>query len=369
MSFDHPTIVELLATQWAEPDDGSACWATYGITEAARDTIVRLQGGRCAICHEEDRLVVDHCHATGRVRGLICHTCNVAIGRAGDDSRQLRKKASRLERAAAYLEHATRGAESERVASWRTRVEAKNAVANAERLARCEARSSKEMARADAEAAREADAERERMESVARAEVARSGRYRSVDILGMWPKDLIVRFPVGTVSPPTHRSAFSRWSIWVPSTHAGRVAQIIDGLWESEQDAFVNLRGVVYTGNALAYANLSPEETVAYFVAAFRKSFTSEIAGYPRRDVDDAGILGPVDAATCALVPWGKKVHPWHDKCSVVVPEVPVALNTFDEDINSAEDLVQAAADLWRITLERWSLFSVIDPRAAEVAA
>lgn len=39
------------------------------------------QDGKCAIetCTREAK-VVDHCHATGKVRGLICQGCNVAIG-------------------------------------------------------------------------------------------------------------------------------------------------------------------------------------------------------------------------------------------------------------------------------------------------
>ena len=44
----------------------------------------------CGICGimEEDlgrRLAVDHCHETGRVRGVLCHACNTALGKLGDN--------------------------------------------------------------------------------------------------------------------------------------------------------------------------------------------------------------------------------------------------------------------------------------------
>lgn len=61
--------------------------AKYGLT---LDTYQRLwdqQGGRCAICGVETpgrSLPVDHCHATGRVRGLLCQECNMGLGKLGD---------------------------------------------------------------------------------------------------------------------------------------------------------------------------------------------------------------------------------------------------------------------------------------------
>lgn len=74
----------------------------YGITHATYEQLLRSQGGVCAICHQPERrrqpLSVDHDHATGRVRGLLCDDCNIAIGKMGDD-------ANRLRSAAVYLEH------------------------------------------------------------------------------------------------------------------------------------------------------------------------------------------------------------------------------------------------------------------------
>jgi hypothetical protein len=56
----------------------------YGISFAEYETLLKLQGHVCAICKSPERakngrLAVDHCHATGRVRGLLCRKCNTGI--------------------------------------------------------------------------------------------------------------------------------------------------------------------------------------------------------------------------------------------------------------------------------------------------
>ncbi len=43
------------------------------------------QEGRCLICQQTKELVVDHCHATNTIRGLLCATCNSLLGYAKDD--------------------------------------------------------------------------------------------------------------------------------------------------------------------------------------------------------------------------------------------------------------------------------------------
>lgn len=67
---------------------------TYGITQCDWDAMYAAQGGVCAICKvpgrtgKSKKLSVDHCHATGRVRGLLCSICNSAIGSLGETPEQ-----------------------------------------------------------------------------------------------------------------------------------------------------------------------------------------------------------------------------------------------------------------------------------------
>ncbi|WP_107480847.1 endonuclease VII domain-containing protein [Streptomyces sp. IMTB 2501] len=69
----------------------------YGLTEAERDALIASRLGLCVICLAALPVHVDHCHKTGRVRGVPCFNCNSAIGKLGDNPDAVR-------RAAAYLE-------------------------------------------------------------------------------------------------------------------------------------------------------------------------------------------------------------------------------------------------------------------------
>lgn len=70
----------------------------YGLEPGQFDAMVLAQNAACGICRTvEEKLVVDHCHETGAVRGLLCRTCNSGIGMLGDD-------AERIVNAAAYVE-------------------------------------------------------------------------------------------------------------------------------------------------------------------------------------------------------------------------------------------------------------------------
>ena len=81
----------------------------YGLTLEAFDALLASQGDGCAICGTVDADNVDHDHATGAVRGILCFSCNVGIGHLADEDR--------LTGALAYLEH-----DDELVGLARTRV-------------------------------------------------------------------------------------------------------------------------------------------------------------------------------------------------------------------------------------------------------
>jgi hypothetical protein len=60
------------------------------------------QHGQCKICNTfkmnrgRGRLVIDHCHSTGDVRGLLCHSCNVGLGFFRDNPKFLESAATYL---------------------------------------------------------------------------------------------------------------------------------------------------------------------------------------------------------------------------------------------------------------------------------
>jgi len=62
---------------------------TYGITLEEYNSLIERQGGGCGICGSTQdmrklRFAVDHCHETGKVRGVLCQQCNRALGVLGD---------------------------------------------------------------------------------------------------------------------------------------------------------------------------------------------------------------------------------------------------------------------------------------------
>ncbi len=65
---------------------------TYGIDSETYYEMLERQNYKCAICFSEDnnssartKMFIDHCHSTGKVRGLLCSKCNMALGNFNDD--------------------------------------------------------------------------------------------------------------------------------------------------------------------------------------------------------------------------------------------------------------------------------------------
>jgi hypothetical protein len=76
---------------------------SYGLTPECYAALLAEQGGCCAICGSADcssgrKMAVDHCHKTNKIRGILCGSCNRAIGGLKDDPEL-------IDKAAAYVRH------------------------------------------------------------------------------------------------------------------------------------------------------------------------------------------------------------------------------------------------------------------------
>jgi len=72
----------------------------YGLSQLEYDKMLEEQDGRCKICKvvPEKWLYIDHCHKSGKVRGLLCLQCNTALGNFDDNI-------DRLQAAIVYLKN------------------------------------------------------------------------------------------------------------------------------------------------------------------------------------------------------------------------------------------------------------------------
>lgn len=61
----------------------------YGLTMDQYDGMYKTCNGLCQICGSDGKLNVDHCHETGKVRGLLCTRCNTGLGKFGDSIENL----------------------------------------------------------------------------------------------------------------------------------------------------------------------------------------------------------------------------------------------------------------------------------------
>lgn len=73
----------------------------YGIELELYNAMYKAQRGVCAICRNPPHrsvLCIDHCHETGRVRGLLCNCCNAMLGRLKDDKQALQRAIDYLDK-------------------------------------------------------------------------------------------------------------------------------------------------------------------------------------------------------------------------------------------------------------------------------
>lgn len=62
-------------------------YAKYGITKECYDSMFKDQNGKCPICKTDlqEEIHIDHCHITGKVRGILCGKCNKGLGQFDDN--------------------------------------------------------------------------------------------------------------------------------------------------------------------------------------------------------------------------------------------------------------------------------------------
>ncbi len=77
----------------------------YGIGVDEVDAMIAAQGGVCPVCSRPNPEPVDHDHATGAVRGILCFNCNGGLAQFGDEQDRLISAALYLDDAGVVAEH------------------------------------------------------------------------------------------------------------------------------------------------------------------------------------------------------------------------------------------------------------------------
>lgn len=105
----HKAGMRAYASDHADERRAKNLMANYGITPQQYGEMLARQDGGCGICgvktdSQNRRLHVDHNHETGAVRGLLCDSCNRAIGLLGDSADRLRMAVKYLEGGESHFE-------------------------------------------------------------------------------------------------------------------------------------------------------------------------------------------------------------------------------------------------------------------------
>ncbi len=102
----------------------------FNISPDEYDGLYTAQEGKCKICDKKQKsrketkvrtemLVIDHCHTTGQVRGLLCNACNRGIGLIGDTAKALTKAVEYLKAECEYTEFNTNDDKTEKLIAFR----------------------------------------------------------------------------------------------------------------------------------------------------------------------------------------------------------------------------------------------------------
>lgn len=75
----------------------------FGLTPEEYENLKQTQDYQCAICEDDlqpkQKTHIDHCHRTGKVRGILCENCNRGLGMFKDNTERLAKAIRYLENA------------------------------------------------------------------------------------------------------------------------------------------------------------------------------------------------------------------------------------------------------------------------------
>lgn len=89
-------------TAKAEKRYVSSLKGKYGVSPSEYQAMLSVQGNKCYVCRRgpgNRRLCVDHDHATGKVRGLLCGKCNTYLGHIKDSIEATERLVTYLKRA------------------------------------------------------------------------------------------------------------------------------------------------------------------------------------------------------------------------------------------------------------------------------
>ena len=84
------------ASEWKKKNPAKVLSVRYNVDIEVVEDILEKSDGKCQICGQKKALHLDHCHSTGKVRGLLCLGCNTLLGRLGDTDEKIREKTAVL---------------------------------------------------------------------------------------------------------------------------------------------------------------------------------------------------------------------------------------------------------------------------------